>query len=287
MFAEDLSVIESSLYLMGTRDNELRKLGLGRILRKIDSKAFINALDSFSENLVTCIKVAPFIDKGIADRLNSLLLDSRIEDLVTRLAVRVKLAEHVRQKSFAQSINSFVYFCLQPFFADSGKSVSFPFFADKSVSLENVISAVARLKVLVKMLSEEQYQRESNDDEVFKPSNININIILTHVDQAIEHLTSSQDIRQDEKKRLTEYLQEIKAELANETPSWKKIIGALIICATLLSGMADAPQVLQSLNSVLKYILGTSVEKSIPSVLPPNPPLQDKERKDVPKTIST
>lgn len=285
-FAKDLEVIESSLYLMGAHDDELRMLGLGHVLRKIDSKEFITALDGFSESLETCIKVAPYIDKSIAERLNALLADSKIEYLVAQLAVRVKLAERERQRPVAQTIKSFAYVFLHALSTSVGKS--FPFFVDKSVSLENVISAVTRLKVLVKMLSEEQYRRTSNDDEVFKPSNININIILTYVDQAIDHLGMSQGIRPDEKERLTEYLREIKAELANESPAWKKIVGALIICATLLSGMADAPQALQNLNNAIKHILGTSIEKSIPSLLPPpKPPIQEEDHNDAPKVIRT
>lgn len=285
-FVKQLEVIESSLYLLGAHDDELRMLGLGHVLRRIDSKELVGALDSFSENLETCIKVAPHIDKSIAERLTTLLADSKIEDLMAQLAVRVKLAELEVKKPVAQSIKSFAYMFFHVLYTSVGKS--FPFFIDKSVSLENVISAVTRLKVLVKILSDEQLRRTSNDDEIFKPSNVDITIILTCIDQAIYHLDASQAIRPDEKERLTKYLQEINAELAKDAPAWKKIVGALIICATLLSGLADAPQALKNINNAIQHILGTSVQKSLPSLLPPeNPPSIKEDGKDVRKAIST
>lgn len=286
-FADDLEKIEAALYKIGAYNDELHILGLGHVIRRLDLKDFISRLDNFSAKLAYCIRVAPIIDKSISDRLDALLKDSKIEDLLVQLAVRIKIVENERRKPLAQSMKSFAYFFLQLFTtAVIKKSLSFP--TDDSISLESVISSISRLRTLVKLLSEQHYNRTSNDDEIFKPSNINISVVVNQIDTAIEHLTVSTCIRPDEKEKLVAYLQEAKAELANDAPAWKKVIGALIICATLLSGLADAPQAIQNINNAIKHILGTSVEKSMPSLLPaPLPPAQQEQPIDKPNAIET
>ena len=99
---------------------------------------------------------------------------------------------------------------------------------------------------------------------------MDVNLIAEQVEKAIEIIESSPDIAEPEKERLIVYLSEVKSELAEKTPAWKKVVGALIICATLLSGAAAAPMAIDNLNSAIKHILGTSIEKNIPNLLPEN-----------------
>lgn len=75
----------------------------------------------------------------------------------------------------------------------------------------------------------------------------------------------------DDKKQLLEYLEHTKLELAETNPSWKKIVGALVIVAALLSGLADAPQAYENVSKAIQHILGTSVERHLPRQLPALP----------------
>ena len=52
------------------------------------------------------------------------------------------------------------------------------------------------------------------------------------------------------------------------TPSWSKIVGALVIVAAITSGMADAPNAAKNIKDAIEYILGTSVEKPLQKYLP-------------------
>jgi hypothetical protein len=70
---------------------------------------------------------------------------------------------------------------------------------------------------------------------------------------------------------LLETLDNTKVELAKINPSWKKIVGALVIVATLLGGLADTPQAYENVSKAIQYILGASVEHHLPKQLLPLP----------------
>ena len=113
------------------------------------------------------------------------------------------------------------------------------------------------------------------DSEAFKPSGVNAEEVKLSVDRALEVISQSEEIDPNTKQKLQEFLLEANAELASDTPSWRKIVGALVIVSTILGGLAVAPEALANVNSAVRYILGTSVEilekkpKEAPAFLPP------------------
>jgi hypothetical protein len=235
--------------------------GLSRALRNMDSKHADDAdaiFGEFSEKLAACVKIAPLVDREVADNLKVLLNQTGIENLITQLGVRLRI-ESRRKYTFRPSTS-----ILGSLFPPKG----IPIFADKSLDMEAVIVYIKRLKSLIKLLSNDMANRINTDDEVFKPSNINVNIIVTQIDLAIDSLSTSEAVTPSEKERLISYLQEAKLELASPTPSWKKVVGALVICATIISGVSDAPQAIENINKAIKHILGKSVERTLPNLLP-------------------
>lgn len=50
-------------------------------------------------------------------------------------------------------------------------------------------------------------------------------------------------------------MESAKEELTKPDPSWKIIIGALVVVAALTSGVADASQAFENVNSAINYIL--------------------------------
>src|SRR5690606_10744411 len=154
-------------------------------------------------------------------------------------------------------------------------------FSEEAVSLSKTIINLGRLRGIVAILLEHMSQREASDDEVFKPSNIKPDRVIDLIDAAlieVEHLTS---ISPSERARIEGYLQEAKKEALVSSPSWSKIVGALVIVAAITSGMADAPNAAKNLKDAIEYILGTSVEKPLQRYLPPPP----EERQEEPSAI--
>lgn len=132
-------------------------------------------------------------------------------------------------------------------------------FADSNVSVQSVLSSISRIKTLLMVVSQELKNRSTQDDEVFKPSNINVSFVSVEIASAINIITESENLDQYEKIQLIEYLKEAREELAKKDPAWRKVVGALVISATLLGGAAVAPQAAENINSALKHILGTSI----------------------------
>lgn len=279
-FDDDLENLEALLFEIAAHDDELKSFGLRYVLRNSYLKQYQLAFDEFSTKLAACVRVAPFIDRSISERLNSLLEETNIEGLVTQLSVRLKIAERQRPRKIVPVI-SYIYRRL------SFKKESTSLFSDKTIPLEGVLASISRLKTLVKLLQTEYYRKTGNDDEIFKPSNININYVMIQIDAAIESLNVNTEIGDTEKDRLIAYLDEAKAELTEESPAWKKVVGALIICATLLSGVAVAPQAIDNLNEAIKHILGTSIEKIMPNLLPDHPKRSEESNDESPRMVIT
>jgi len=261
---EELEAIEALLYELATLEDELRYMGLRYTLRRLDLDKARPAFEGFSGKIADCRRAAPLISKELASQLTSLLDETKIDNLITQLAVRLKLAEMERPKQFRSVLASYTYMIGRLI----GKSQSAQLFADTTIHIDTVLASLARLKTVTKLLRLEYQRITSDDDEIFKPSNVNIEIVVNQIDLAIDNLQNVTNISPAEKERLIIYLKEAKTELASDTPKWKKIIGALIICATLLSGLADAPQAIDNLNAAITHILGTSVEKALPTLLP-------------------
>lgn len=263
-FADDIEKIEALLFDIAAHDDELKAFGLRYVIGKIDFEEARDAFDNFSAKLANSVRVASITNRAIHVRLNGLLEETNLEDLLSQLSVRIKIAERERPSPIAQGFAAYAYI-FRRFLI---KSASTSLFTDNTIPLESVLASLSRLRTIVKQLEQDQYRKTSNDDEIFKPSNVNIDLIVTQIESAIEHVTNSEQINQSEKARLISYLDEAKAELAEDSTAWKKVVGALIICATLLSGVAAAPQAIENLDVAIKHILGTSVEKTMPNLLP-------------------
>src|ERR1700690_886169 len=204
-FAEDLEIIEKFLFKLVAHNRELRFRGLGYVIRQHSSESetedIIPRLDNFSTKLSLCIKVIPILDKTISDRLDSLLTDSKIEDLIAQLSTSMKIIKNEHhQPSYLNITMAMVDSLVALLSIFLRKPLTFPI--DKSIALESVISSIVRLKALVKPLHEQHSLLTSRDDEIFKPSNVDINTVVRHIDMAIENLTISINIRTDEKERL-------------------------------------------------------------------------------------
>jgi hypothetical protein len=141
------------------------------------------------------------------------------------------------------------------------------FFIVYATSVHEILVTLARLVSQAKSLKNTYTNKLQSDDQIFRSSNIDRKVVANYIARAVLIIQSSLSAEKD-KKGLLEHLEYTKAELAKTKPSWKEIIGALVIVSTLLGGFADAPQAYENINKAIQYILGASVEHYLPRQLP-------------------
>ncbi len=137
-------------------------------------------------------------------------------------------------------------------------------FDDEDISINIILASLYRIESIFETVEMLQHRRRQSDDEIFKPSNVNLSFIAEHIEVAITEIHQA-SMSSAERDKLVEYLEEALSELSKDTPAWKKIVGALVIAATLLSGMAVAPTAYENVNKALQHILGTSIEHQMPT----------------------
>lgn len=125
-----------------------------------------------------------------------------------------------------------------------------------------------KVRALCRRASSLLRAKEESDDEVFKPSNVRSDRVVELIDAALTQIQESTSLAPEETERLEAYLSEARSEALSDTPSWSKVVGALVIVAAVTSGLADAPGAAKTVRDAIEYILGTSVQKSLQKYLP-------------------
>ena len=122
--------------------------------------------------------------------------------------------------------------------------------------LENLAKHMMRLKAIAK-ISLKDFINIHKDDEVFKPKDIDLKEITHYLDNALIILSENNTIKISIKESLIHYITETQTELKKVSPSWKKIVGGIVIVAAILSGIADAPTALENIKNAYSSIMGT------------------------------
>ncbi|MES9987911.1 MAG: hypothetical protein ABW077_08345 [Candidatus Thiodiazotropha endolucinida] len=248
-----LSEIEKAFYLVAAHDSELQAFGLRRISKWFDLGELLPLFDAFPIELASCKRIIEIVDHQKYVQLTGLLHETKLEELITRFTVKLKIAERERPivSPIALLLSSFRVIFRRRFTSD--------LFSNDGISMEGVLSAITRIKSLLTLISQDIKERRQSDNEIFKPSNINITQVTIEIDSAMTNINEAIGFSNEERAKLIDYLEEAKAELARKDPAWRKVIGALVICATLLGGAAVAPQAAENVNKAITYILGTSI----------------------------
>lgn len=273
-FAESLRRIESFFSELAARDSEIGYAGLGSARLWESYRDTAEEFTGFDKKIHEVIRISKFIDTSLHDRISSIISESELAEGIVQVAVSVKIAEMRQERSIAirkayvstLSVTSELigkYISLKSLAGP--RSLSFKEF---DVSLSRLLVALNRLIPLVEDVAEHYYRKRDNDSEAFKPSNIDLFQINIYLENGIIALQNANELGPETKAQLIEYLGEIRAELANESPKWKKIVGGLVIVSTILGGVAVAPQAYDVVQDALKAILGTSIEKQYPHSVP-------------------
>jgi len=223
------------------------------------------ALHAFQEDFSNVRRLMARMDKGFFAELETLESSGKVIEELALINLQLRMA---KAKTAAAAGLSAANRTLRliPYFS---KFVSTkPLFGEAKISLQRTIINVGRLRTTVSMFSEYVANRQIEDDEIFKPSNISADRVVGLIDKALDELDSTTSLPEKEIARLRSYLVEAKKEALSPKPSWSKVVGALVIVAAVTSGLADAPGAAKTIREAIEYVLGTSVLKPLQQLLP-------------------
>ncbi len=258
-FQEEISILEEFFNELGAREEEIQVFGFRRVEHWESYQKALNVFNNFERQIHNFLSFARFYDKHIYENAIHLLKETRIGESLASIQVFLQI-ESARKPFVTGSI---VVTALHRYSLALGITSRKRIFSNESFSVHKVLVALGRLKSFVGIIDDVYVQRIGEDNNVFKPSNLNEEAILTHIEAAIDQIEQNISIPQNHKDQLLAFLQKAKNELAGNKKSWNKIVGALVITATITAGIASAPEAYKNIDAALKYILGTSIDRDV------------------------
>lgn len=274
-FIDSLKNIEMFVSELAAREAELRYSGIGSSKLWASYGEARKSFEGFDRKLYELVRLSKHVDRGLYEQIKEILDSSSLAEGVSQISVSIRVAERRREtivamrKAATSILDVLVAFAERMTLAkiSQGKGL---FFSDFEVSLSRILVALNRLIPLSEEVEGKYFNIYHGEDEIFKPANINIENITNYIEFAINEISDSPEVGLGQKEDILKYLDEVRLELADETPKWRKIVGALVIVSTILSGLAVAPQAIENVQKAVTEILGTSVKvpstRSIPKL---------------------
>jgi hypothetical protein len=217
-----------------------------------------NLFDAVSAGLVRLRRDAAMFDAALAESLKECLTENHLENGIAQLGLSLSITS--RRRKVHQS-------ALRAFFRRVTGFKSNAFDKETQTSIPQVLRGLSRLLPLIAAFETLEFNRHTADDPILRPSHITNNFVVDHIEAAIREVREAPNIIEAQRSTLIVYLEEAKAEVKRERPSWKKIIGALVIVASILQGIAAAPAAVENLQAAVRHITGSSVEQPSPYIL--------------------
>lgn len=258
----ELQTLRNFFFEIAANQDQLSITGLKGIKKLKGYSEAVEILPTIESRMIQLEKLATFVDAGIAERLRRINQESPFVRQSVELKLTIQLAE-IRRPSAS------IAGSLRRVFTAYGRLIGISGFRELfedsgEIPIRRMLNDLERTIPFVEQLKNTFLARVYNDEEVFKPSNINVDEVNIFIDKAIVQITNNYDLDSGTRARLESYLAEAKAELAKDAPAWKKIVGALVIVSAILGGIAVVPDALTNINAAVKYILGTSIESVVP-----------------------
>ncbi|MDV6343267.1 hypothetical protein [Nitrosomonas sp. Is37] len=264
-FRKEIESIERFFMELAAREDEVLTFGIRRATQWESFGAIQEILPAFEAKIYEFLAFLRPINKQLLENTQELVQGTKLAESIASIQVSLRIAAERRSLGVrGELFNTFLFHL--PYFSNLYRRRRL--FSEEVVSIQKILVTLGRLKNLITVAGNYFIRRWSTDNDVFRPSNLDEGRIINHIEIAISELEQNIALPEDEKKQLIEYLYKAKSELAEDWPSWNKIVGALVIAAAIISGIADARQAYENIDSIIKYILGTSVEHHIPSTVP-------------------
>ena len=256
-------LIRKFLIDIASMSTDIAFTGLYITRRLEEFEKAITAMDEFPETFGSIKRNIAHIDKETYLTLEHLEKDALLIEQISLINLKLQMSRTPTPTSFfkglAQSIMHTRFFSI---------TESKRLFGEESISIERTIVNCDKLISTLKIAEEIVRHKATLDDDVFKPSRVKESIVVEMIDSASQQIEDSRSLNYETKILIKEYLIEIKAEAQSKAPRWQNIIGSIMIVAAMTSSLADAPGAAQTLQALIRYIIGTSVIKPDQPYLP-------------------
>lgn len=264
-FKEEINLLELFFTEFAGREEEILTRGMKRVSTWESYERAIPHLKDFETKVHEFQKFLRPISKLLFERVESLITESNLVESIIGIEVSLRISAQRQQVSFSSDLANTLLFQL-PYISNLIRRRKL--FSEEVIPIQKLLISLGRLKNLIAMAQDEYNHQWSHDSEVFKPSNLDNEKIITFVEEAILKIEKGTSLSKEDRKQFVEYLYKAKSEFSEDRPSWNKIVGALVIAAAITSGIADSSGAFENIDAAIKYILGTSVEKHISNPIP-------------------
>lgn len=255
-FAKRLQEIEESVSFLSANESDIALFGLPYFAKREEIEDNLAKLKSFPADKSEFLRIAKIVDTETHEEALRILEQYKLEQTLLKLAVKISVAKKKKPRNrFSFQLASLLK--ISRYTAGLVGKKDF-LSSEGGIDLEETLAGLSILIAQVERTSDIYFRKHRWDSDVFTPSNIDISLVHQHIELTIQNISGA-NITPSDKERLLEHLEEIKVELAKESPAWKKIVGGLAIAAAIIGGIATLPQAAENITKAYEHIMGTSI----------------------------
>jgi len=275
VLCEDVNAAEAMLFEIATVRDTPREMTIRDKLSRGWFEVRSSIFETLSARLREAMRYARYIDREIGEALLAILGNNEFEKKLTSFVVAMNIERErtVNARKIYHTIGPehprFLWPLIKLLAAMPPRKSSFN---DKDFPINELLVSLRQISNNLTFLKEKALQIPSLDEELFKPGSINNEVVAGFIESAIECIEGLGTISDNDKENIIKQLRSVSSELGSKSPSWKKIIGALVVTAAIISGLADAKQAYDNISSAIQHIIGYSIEKHVvphPMLSPP------------------
>lgn len=274
-FSKEIESLEMFFTEFAAREDEVLALGIKKVSKFKSYENVAQYMKIFETRVHEFHEFVRPIDRLLFEKIKTLTNETGLVEAIVGIEVSLRIATQRQKIPLGSELVNALLFQL-PYISNLIRRRKL--FSEEIIPIQKLLVALGRLKNFVAMASDAYIYQWNHDSDVFKPSNLDNEKIILLIEEAIDNIENGSSLSREGKRQLIEYLYKAKSEFSEDRPSWNKIVGALVIAAAITSGIADSGGAIENIDKAIKYILGSSIEKHIPT---PGPLLRKQENEMV------
>lgn len=251
-----INLLRELFFDLAAIEGQNSKLLLSKYIRQLRLQEIEPLLADFNSEIYKVQLFSRYVHKPLYDKLTECLSNSNISDAISEITITIGIA---KRRTWFDSI------C---------RRKSEPaLFGEKELSIRSVINTLTELKSLMLSMREHikcDYEA-SIVDEYCNTDNIDKETVLSFIDAAIDDIQDVDDISNLVKIYLIDHLAVAKGLLGKQSTAWRKVVGTLVIAATLINEVANIPKAEQDVQNAIRCIIEPSVKQNAGSSRRPIP----------------
>lgn len=281
-FQKNIKNIKDFLSELASKESEIAN-GYEKVLEWGSYKVAEPLLEDFEASLLEIEDSLKYINKKMHAQLLDLKKKSNIVEELTTIAVELSILNKKSLRNRPGFFDNFSKISVSSLTIKiNNNSINKP----ELQSISKTLISITHLSSLIKRLEKLFENMKKIDDEIFKPSNVDSDILSNYLNEAIESINENNFINTMHKVHLINYIKSAQTEIIQDETNWKKTVGVLVIVSALLSGMADAPDAYENVSKAIQYIMGSSIDKQILIPTPSLPHIQIDTKEDESEVVN-